>query len=183
MKVSEDRNAVTCEQDEAMRKSVLCKLLMVVWSVWIVGCAGAISEQARSKVTYEGAFRDLQQAPDKATGEIVMLGGKIIEVQASVDHTDLTVLQLPVSANHRPTHTDSSEGRFLLRSKRFLDPAIYSAGTLLTVVGQVQGSEERLIGKLPYRYPVIVPEEIKIWPPQTESGPGFHFGIGIGTSF
>jgi hypothetical protein len=30
---------------------------------------------------------------------------------------------------------------------------------------------------------VIVPEEIKKWPAQTDSGPGFHFGIGVGTTF
>jgi outer membrane lipoprotein len=166
-----------------MRKNVLCKLTVVLWMVWAIGCAGAISKQARSKVTYGGSFRALQQAPDKATGEIVMLGGKIIEVQSSGDHSELTMLQLPLDASRRPAHTDSSEGRFILRSKPFLDPAIYSVGTLMTVVGQVQGSEERLIGNLSYRYPVIIAEEIKIWPSRTDSGPGFHFGIGVGTSF
>ena len=166
-----------------MRKYLLCQLPMVIWMAWILGCAGAISEQARSTVTYTGSFRILQQAPDKATGEIVMLGGKIIEVQLSGDQTDLTVLQLPLDASHRPEDTDASEGRFILRSKFFLDPAIYAAGTLITVVGQVQGSEERLIGKMPYRYPVIVPTEIKKWPPRTAGGPGFHFGIGVGTTF
>ena len=166
-----------------MRKNVMWKLPMVILMGWVVGCAGGISEQARSKVTYSGAFQALQQAPDKAAGEIVMLGGKIIEVQPMGDQTELTVLQLPLNASDRPTDSDQSEGRYIVRSEGFLDPAIYPAGTLITVVGQVQGGEERTIGKMPYRYPVIVPEEIKKWPPQTDSGPRFHFGIGVGTTF
>jgi outer membrane lipoprotein len=166
-----------------MRKKWVCQLPVVIWMAWLLGCAGAISEQARSTVTYTESFRTLQQAPDKATGEIVMLGGKIIEIQPSADQTELTVLQLPLDASQRPADADASEGRFILRSKPFLDPAIYSAGTLITVVGRVQGSQERLIGKMPYRYPVIVPTEIKKWPPRTDGGPGFHFGIGVGTTF
>jgi outer membrane lipoprotein len=166
-----------------MQKKRLYRLPMVIWVAWIIGCAGAISEQARSTVTYTRSFRALQQAPDKATGEIVLLGGKIIEIQPAGDQTELTMLQLPLNASQRPADTDSSEGRFILRSKPFLDPAIYSAGTLITVVGRVQGSEERLIGKMPYRYPVIVPAEIKKWPPPTDGGPGFYFGIGVGTTF
>lgn len=166
-----------------MRKSKWRQIPMVISILWLAGCAGAISEEVRSKVTYAGSFRSLQQAPDQAAGEIVMLGGKIIEVQPAGDQTELTVLQLPLNAYLRPTDADSSEGRFILRSKAFLDPAIYPAGSLITVVGQVQGSEERLIGKMPYRYPVIVPEEIKKWPAQTGIGVGFHFGIGVGTTF
>jgi outer membrane lipoprotein len=177
------RNLDTNEQDKAMRRNGWRKLAVVIWMTWIIGCAGGISEQARSRVTYAGSFGALQQAPDQAAGEVVMLGGKIIEIQNFGDRTELMVLQLALGASQRPADTDSSDGRFLLRSKSFIDPAIYPPGTLITVVGRVQGSEVRLIGERPYRYPVIMPEEIKRWPPRTDRWPGFHFGIGVGTTF
>ena len=93
------------------------------------------------------------------------------------------MLQLEIGTQDRPTDNDQSQGRFLIRSAEFLDPAIFPQGTLITVVGRLQGSETRLIGEMPYTYPVIDVIEIKKWPPNSDPSPRFHFGIGIGTHF
>ena len=158
-------------------------MVLGILVAWLIGCSGGISEQARSKVTYSGSFHALQQAPQEHIGATVMLGGKIIEVRPMSNGTELIVLQLALNASDRPEDNDHSEGRFLVRSQQFLDPALYPAGTLITMVGQLQGSEERPIGQMPYRYPVLAPEEIKKWPQQTDIGPRFHIGIGVGTTF
>jgi len=161
----------------------LWRLTLGILVMWVIGCGGGISEQARSKVTYSGSFQTLQQAPQNFMGEIVILGGKIIEIEPMGDYTDLQVVQLALNTSDRPEENDRSEGRFLIRSEQFLDPALYPAGTLITVVGQLQGSEERPIGQMSYRYPVITPQEIKKWPQQTDPGPRFHIGIGVGKTF
>ncbi len=56
----------------------------------------------------------------------------------------------------------------------FLDPAVYAPGRRITVVGEVVGEEERKIGEVPYRYPVIKVERIRLWPKDVLVGPAYY---------
>lgn len=149
----------------------------------LVACAAGISKEARSQITYFGSFKEVQQAPQKYRGETVMWGGKVIQTRAKDSATELVVLQLGLGSGDRPRDNGQSQGRFLIHSDRFLDPAIYSRGTLITVVGPVRGAEVRTIGEMEYRYPVMDVTEIKKWQAGVDSSPRLHFGIGIGTHF
>ena len=147
------------------------------------GCATGISRQVRSQVTYAGPFSDVQKAPDKHVGEIVMFGGKILNNQASPAFSELTVLQLRIDSRDRPKDGNQSEGRYLILSDQFLDPAIYKKGALLTVAGRITGSEVRAIGGFDYVYPKLKAIEIKLWPEDDRNYPRFHIGIGVGKTF
>lgn len=149
----------------------------------MVGCASGISRHARSQVTYHGSFSALQVDIDRHRGEVVMLGGKVIETQGGQPTSEMTVLQLPLDGQGRPEDGDRTEGRFLLRSTEFLDPALYEKGTLVTVVGTVTGGESRLIGSFAYDHAVVEILEITSWRGRQGTSPQFHFGIGVGTSF
>lgn len=149
----------------------------------LVACAGGISKQARSQVTYTGAFGDVLGNPAGFAGETVIWGGRVIEIQNIGGFTEMVVLQLQLDGKYRPTDNDHSQGRFLIRSDQFLDPAIYPPETLITVVGRVQGAENRLIGEMEYRYPVIDVVEIQKYDPQQSSKPRLHIGIGVGGTF
>jgi outer membrane lipoprotein len=157
------------------------RLLAIGLILVMFGCATGISQQTRSQVTYKGTFAALQKAPSQHTGEIVMFGGKVIDTKSSPTSSEITVLQLPVDTTHRPKDGDQSQGRYIVQSKQFLDPAIYQAGSLLTVVGKVTGSEVRSIGGFQYVYPLVEAIEIKPWPATGRKSPSFHFGIGVGT--
>jgi outer membrane lipoprotein len=149
-----------------------------------LGCASGMSQQARSQITYQGSFSDLQQARDEHRGETVMLGGKVLRTDASQSASEIAVLQMPLDSNNKPKDTDESEGRFLIRSDRFLDPAIYKQGRLVTVVGRLVGKQARSIGGFEYVYPVVEAIELKAWPwPRQRTSPSVHFGIGVGTWF
>jgi len=149
----------------------------------VTGCATGISQQSRSKVTYAGTFSDLQKTPDAYKGEVLILGGKILETNISSTLSELTVLQLALGNNDRPVNLDQSDGRFLVQSKQFLDPEIYQKGMLLTVVGILKGSKVQAIGGFDYVYPLVEPIEIKLWPMEILTQPRFHFGFGVGTTF
>ena len=149
----------------------------------LIGCATGISKEVRSQVTYSGSFSELQQSPEKFKGQTVIFGGKIIEAQILAQGPELMVLQIELDDGDHPLADDQSKGRFLIHSKQFIDPAIYPPGTLITVVGTIEGSQERLIGQMMYRYPVIDALEIKKWPPPADTSPRIHFGIGVGTVF
>ncbi len=159
-------------------------MVLLLFLVLILGaCAGGISQQARAQITFVGPFSDVLQDQAKYQGQTMLWGGKIIETQAKEGVTDIVVLQLELGSSDRPRDDDQSHGRFLIRSSRFLDPALYPPAALITVVGRLQGSENRPIGQMPYTYPVIDPIEIKKWPAGVDPSPRFHFGIGIGTHF
>jgi len=151
--------------------------------VMLSACAGGISQQTRSQITYTGPFDTVQQQPEKYRGETVMWGGKVIDTVPGEKSTELVVLQLGLGSQDRPQDNDQSKGRFIVRSSQFLDPAVYPQGTLVTVVGPVKGQETRPVGQMAYRYPVMDVIEIKKWQPATDSSPRFHFGFGIGTHF
>jgi outer membrane lipoprotein len=157
--------------------------LFSILAVFLTGCATGISSQARSSVTYTGPFSEVQMRPENFINETVMWGGRVIEIKAGTDVTEIVVLQLELTGQGYPRESDRSQGRFLIRSPRFMDPAIYPEGTLITLVGKVEGSESRLIGQMPYIYPVVSVIEIKKWNPGEDPSPRFHFGIGIGAHF
>ncbi len=112
-----------------------------------------------------------------------MFGGKILETNVSSTLSQLTVLQLELGNNGQPVNFDQSNGRFMVRSNQFLDPEIYQNGMLLTIVGTFKGSKVRAIGGFDYAYPLVEPIEIKLWPKELQTGPRFHFGFGVGTTF
>ena len=112
-----------------------------------------------------------------------MFGGKILNNQASTAFSELTVLQLRIDNRGRPKDGDQSEGRYLIQSDQFLDPAIYKKEALLTVAGRITGSEVRAIGGFDYIYPILKAIEIKLWPKANHNYPRFHFGIGVGKTF
>jgi outer membrane lipoprotein len=160
-----------------------CKALFLCLAWVLAACGGGISRQAREQVTYTGSFADLQQNPAKYKGVVVLLGGKVVEPLAKEGVTELAVLQLELGSRDRPLDNDQTQGRFLVRSTQFIDPAIFPPGTFVTVVGRLQGSQVRSIGQMAYTYPVIEPVELKKWPAGSDASPRFHFGIGIGTRF
>jgi outer membrane lipoprotein len=156
--------------------------LWLVVAASLPGCAG-ISSQARSQVTYHGSFAELQARPEAFLGQVVLLGGRILETQPAAERSALNVLQLTLDAQDEPVEDDRSQGRFRVTAPRLLDPEVFRQGLRVTVVGRVSGSEVLAIGSLAYRMPVLEAIEIKLWPPQAavDPYPRFHFGFGVGT--
>jgi len=157
-------------------------IFSIFFIMFVTGCTAGISQLSRSKVTYTGTFSALQKTPDAYKGEVVMIGGRIIEAKTSPSLSEIFVLQLALDTG-RPVNPDQSEGRFIVQTNQFLDPAIYQKDMLLTVVGTLKGSKVESIGGFQYIYPLIELIEIKLWPKGMQTRPMIHFGFGVGTSF
>ncbi len=156
---------------------------LVITALIFIGCAAGISKQGRSQVTFQDSFSTFQKQSKDLIGETVLFGGKIITTQNDGRGTELTILQLPLNRLNRPLDNDQSQGRFLVGVDRFLDPAIYTKGNSVTVVGKLVVIENRRIGEMTYAYPKLEAHEIKLWQPDEGWMPRFRFGIGIGTTF
>jgi outer membrane lipoprotein len=178
-------NALSIYQTEVhgMSRPIVYALLLVCIVLFPAGCTTGISQKSRTQINYTGPFSAVQAQPETYTGKIVMWGGRIVENLPKGKAAELVVLQLELKENGYPIESDKSEGRFLVRSDKFLDPAIYYEGALITVVGRLEGSETQNIGEMPYVYPVVSVIEIKKWVPGEEPSTRFMFGIGIGAHF
>ncbi|HEY7677553.1 MAG TPA: Slp family lipoprotein [Candidatus Methylomirabilis sp.] len=128
------------------------------------GCAGVIPQGLRDSVDRGVSFADLRANPETYNGRRVALAGEILKTSPLGQVSEVEVLQYPLRYDDAPDLSAPAGGRLLVRHAGFLDPAVYAAGRRITVVGTVQGSVERPVGEVPYRYPVIGVEFVHLWP-------------------
>lgn len=114
----------------------------------------------------------------------VRWGGVIIDVENEQQFSLVQVLLYPLNSYGRPKTDMPHEGRFLIKSPDFLDPAVYSKETELTVAGTLIGDVERKIGNKTMRLPLVTANVIHLWPKYERSYyygyPGYGFGGGFG---
>lgn len=127
------------------------------------GCAHAISKNVRRQARIDVPFREVAENPSFYKGYLFIWGGTIVETTGAEDGSEIEVVQNPLDRYGAVKEEDISEGRFLVRSGRFLDPLIYKKGREITVAGVLTGSVKRRIGEALYRYPVLEPKEVYLW--------------------
>ncbi|OGP54374.1 MAG: hypothetical protein A2Y65_09255 [Deltaproteobacteria bacterium RBG_13_52_11] len=164
------------------RHNVLPFFLAMVAMLLLVGCAHVISKEVLKEVDTNVTFVQVSKAPDAYKGKTVLFGGAIIEAKNLPDKTLLVVLQRPLNRQGQPAAGDISEGRFIIQTQGFLDPAIYSPGRKITVAGKVVGKDMRPLGEIQYTYPIIEKRELYLWPEEKSAStePKVHLGVGIG---
>jgi len=104
-------------------------------------------------------------------GTTVRWGGTIAKIDNQPTNSLLELVSRPLSSSGRPQETDASNGRFLVLIEGFLDPIVYAAGRELTVIGQVQGLEQRTIGEYRYNYPMLHAQQYYLWQPRQSLQP------------
>jgi outer membrane lipoprotein len=126
-------------------------------------------------------FSQLIEDPQKYKGQIVYLGGTILGTINTAVGTQIEILQKPLDRNNKPRKTDDSEGRFIIRHPNYLDPAIYSTGRDIVVVGQVAGTKSKPLGEIEYNYVLIDVKEMQLIEQESQSAkPSIGIGLGIG---
>ena len=138
----------------------MCSLAL---AVVLGGCASAFPREVMRDVATAVTAADLRRDPVVYKGARVIVGGEILSTQPKTGQTEIELLARRLRDDDSPEQSDRSPGRLLLRSPDFLDPAVYAPGRRITVIGTVSGEEERKVGELPYRYPVITVERIRLW--------------------
>jgi outer membrane lipoprotein len=164
---------------------ILSFILVIAAMLLLAGCTHVISKEVLQDVDTSVSFMQLSKDPEAYTGQTVICGGDVIETQNLSDKTLVVVLQRPLGSRGEPSAGDVSEGRFIIQTPGFLDPAIYSPGRKLTVAGTVAGKEVRPLGEIEFTYPIIEKRELYLWPEEeaVSDEPDVHFGLGIGIGF
>jgi outer membrane lipoprotein len=166
-----------------LRNYFLAWFLTIMALLLLVGCTHVISEETLKQVDMNATFAQVVKAPDAYRGKTVLFGGDIIETKTFADKSQIVVLQHPLDRRDRPVAGDVSEGRFIILTSGFLDPAIYGPGRQVTVAGKVVGKERHPMGEIEYTYPVIEKQGLYLWPVERPASaePRWQFGVGVGT--
>ncbi|MGQ9694714.1 MAG: Slp family lipoprotein [Thermodesulfobacteriota bacterium] len=126
------------------------------------------SPELRSKIDPTLTFANIKKDPTVYRGQKVLLGGVIVETKNKPEETILLVRQTELDLAKRPKNLDQTAGRFMVKYKGFLDPDIYRHGREITVIGDIEGKEVFPLGEIFYSYPLILAQEIKLWPKRSE---------------
>jgi outer membrane lipoprotein len=140
------------------------------------GCATAFPREVMRTVDTAITVEALRGDPAAFKGRRVIVGGEILSTQPRPGETVIELLARRLESDDSPEYSDRSPGRVLLHTADFLDPAVYAPGRRITVIGTVTGAEERKVGELPYRYPVIAVERIRLWPRDVLAAPYYPWG-------
>ncbi|MBI1910540.1 MAG: Slp family lipoprotein [Deltaproteobacteria bacterium] len=155
-------------------------MLLAVFTV-VYGCGPVISKETLKQVDRNVTFEEVSKNPTQFIGKKVAFGGTIINTENEENRTLIEVLQEGLDYRLKPVEPAESAGRFLVAFDGFKDPAIYSKGKRITIAGTITGVEDRKLGQITYKYPVIKPDEHRLWIPRTyEREPSIGIGIGLG---
>lgn len=110
-------------------------------------------------------------------------GGRIVQVRNLPQRTLVEVLGLPLDGRGSPMPQGRPQGRFIVEHPGFLEPHEYAPDRMLVVRGRLAGFTEGTVGEAPYRFPVVIAEQLELKPmqPDTAAGrasPRINFGIG-----
>mgnify|MGYP001057920814 CR=1 FL=1 len=109
------------------------------------------------------------QATPQSTGQRVRWGGVLVSTEPQTDRTCLEVLARELDRSARPiVRNDVHFGRFMACGPGFRDPAVYTQGREVTLIGELTGFTEDLIGEYMYRYPMVTTQSLYLWPERAE---------------
>lgn len=131
---------------------------------------GLVNGCATIPAPLAGDFPEIQpeQADERSVGDRVRWGGSIVDTRPGREETCIEVLARQLDRSTRPLETDRTQGRFLACRDGFRDPAVFTNGRELTVVGRLSGFEDGKIGEFQYRYPRVDAEAIYLWSPRAD---------------
>ncbi len=137
----------------------------------------AIENAPEPDIAYHQANQDLNSYKNAK----VRWGGLIIDVENEQNFSIVQIMNYPLDSFGRPQLSQPTEGRFVIKTPEFLDPAIYTKNSEITVAGSLQGTIERIIDKKHIYPPLILASTIYLWPAYERSnyygyGGGFGFG-------
>ncbi|HWP00709.1 MAG TPA: Slp family lipoprotein [Methylococcus sp.] len=115
-------------------------------------------------MTQPKSFVELRANAPHYTGQMVILGGEIVETRHREKISEIEVVQKNLDSQDRPEKTDRSGGRFLVQCSYFLDPAVYEKDREITVAGKVIGQRRQKLDEADYTYLVVGCDYLHLWP-------------------
>lgn len=130
----------------------------------MLSACGSMPPVIRDFSVVDMPYQLANQDTNSYLGTPIRWGGTVIEVENEADSSLVQILYYPLDRNGFPQTNHTGEGRFAIRTSDFLDPAILTKNSKVTVIGTLTGGIERTIGNKLIRIPLITSEAIYLWP-------------------
>jgi outer membrane lipoprotein len=128
-----------------------------------VSCAHVISKESLTGATSDVQFASILKNTEAHLNNTFVFGGIISETTLTGDGSEIEVVQTPLDRFGAIIDRDISEGRFIVKASKKLDPLIYKEGREITIAGRLTGSRKKMLGDVEYKYPVFESKEIYLW--------------------
>jgi outer membrane lipoprotein len=158
-------------------KGTTMRLYLLLACLALSACVG-LPSAVRDVPVKDVSYGEASEHPERYKDVAVRWGGVIIDVDNEENATLVQVLSYPLNFYGRPQLTKPSEGRFVIKSSEFLDPAVYAKDREITVAGALEGDIQRMIGKKAVQLPLISSTAIYLWPVYQNSPYGYGYGFG-----
>jgi len=146
--------------------------MKIAWTVYLIlilgGCATQVPAPISTIPTANLSVAEVRAGPGSFVGSEVRWGGVITTVDNKASQTWVEVVSRALRNNGQPRVDSGSSGRFIASFSGFVDPVVYSAGKLLTVVGTIEGETTRLIGEYDYSFPLVTVSSSYLWQEKPE---------------
>lgn len=143
-------------------------LLPGLAALLMAGCASTIPEPIRQPLPAAPSVEEVRTDPERHDGERVRWGGTLLSVENRSEGARLEVLAYPLEGGGRPRANEPSPGRFLAELPGVADPAVFTVGRTITLVGRVDGSVQGRIGDYTYDYPLMAADHHYLWPARVQ---------------
>jgi outer membrane lipoprotein len=137
--------------------------ILVLFSLTLLSCAHVISKEYAEVAEKNIPFHELLKNTDAYLNKMFIFGGIIAETKITATGSEIEVVQTPLDRLGGITDRDVSEGRFIITTKKYLDPLIYRSGREITIAGILTGSRKKVIGEAEYISPVFDAKQIYLW--------------------
>lgn len=142
-----------------MRAAILLTLAI---AAALSGCSHMISPEARAALEPGLRLEMIRIEPQAHLGQTILVGGNILTLRDEDESTTLEIFSWQLDRRGEPTYHDHEGGRFLAASESLLPHDEYRPGLFVTLVGSVEGVEEREVDGVSQTLPLLRIEEIRL---------------------
>lgn len=121
-------------------------------------------------------------SPDNFHGLQVVWGGRVVWVHNYAEHSELEILAYPLDGSQRPRLGKPALGRFIVLMPGFVEPLNYPEGSLVTILGAIDGARHGNVGAAAYTFAMVHGQAMHRWTAEEmQAGhPNISVGVGVG---
>jgi starvation-inducible outer membrane lipoprotein len=134
----------------------------------LVGCSSyqVVPSRLKDQVNKDVQYKQVEQAPGAYEGQTVVWGGEIVGIGRRDENTSVEILHLPLDRTLRPLDAPTaSRGRFIAIDAHgdITDADKLREGTLVTVIGEVQGLVPATLDQDRHDIPALLIRDMTAW--------------------
>lgn len=125
-----------------------------------------IPQPLEARLDRDLRFVDVKRQPDAYRGKLMLVGGKVVSVTPLKEGTRIELQQMPLSSQLVPDATrQEGDDRFVVidLDKKISDPAVLENNELITIVGEVLGSDTVTVNDHEQVVPKFGIKHVTVW--------------------